>query len=130
MKVFVYGTLKPGEANYQPYCAGKVVEAVRAYTRGQLFDLPLGYPGMTPGNERVEGFLLTFAESGVLAFIDQLEGYNSQRPPNQNEYNRRVIQVYNISDEPLGEAWGYLMSRERVQQLGGVLLPSGWWSGE
>jgi gamma-glutamylcyclotransferase (GGCT)/AIG2-like uncharacterized protein YtfP len=85
---------------------------------------------MTPGNERVEGFLLTFAESGVLAFIDQLEGYNSQRPPKQNEYNRRVIQVYNISDEPLGEAWGYLMSRERVQQLGGVLLPSGWWSGE
>ncbi len=30
LRVFVYGTLKPGEANYQKYCAGKVVEAKRA----------------------------------------------------------------------------------------------------
>ncbi len=29
-KVFVYGTLKPGEANYQKYFAGKVIEAQKA----------------------------------------------------------------------------------------------------
>ncbi|TAH29142.1 MAG: gamma-glutamylcyclotransferase, partial [Oscillatoriales cyanobacterium] len=30
MKVFVYGTLKPGECNYLRYCEGKVVDALPA----------------------------------------------------------------------------------------------------
>jgi len=27
IRVFVYGTLKPGEVNYQRYCEGKVIAA-------------------------------------------------------------------------------------------------------
>ncbi|NET53980.1 MAG: gamma-glutamylcyclotransferase, partial [Merismopedia sp. SIO2A8] len=42
-KVFVYGTLKPGEVNYDQYCASKVVEEIRAIAFGELFDLPIGY---------------------------------------------------------------------------------------
>ena len=39
MKVFVYGTLKPGECNYLRYCEGKVVDACPAIARGELFAL-------------------------------------------------------------------------------------------
>lgn len=41
VKVFVYGTLKPGESNYQRYCdRSSVVESQRAIALGQLFALP------------------------------------------------------------------------------------------
>lgn len=63
--VFVYGTLKPGENNYQIYCAGKVLAEQRAITFGRLFSLPAGYPAMTPGDCPVHGFLLSFANSTV-----------------------------------------------------------------
>jgi gamma-glutamylcyclotransferase (GGCT)/AIG2-like uncharacterized protein YtfP len=32
ISVFVYGTLKPNEANYQKYCAGKVIRETKAFT--------------------------------------------------------------------------------------------------
>ena len=128
LNVFVYGTLKPGEANYQRYCAGKVVEEQSAIAFGQLYDLPLGYPAMTHGESPVQGFLLTFADPSVLTALDELEDYNPNRLPQENEYERQQIEIYNLSAQSLGRAWVYLMTPDRVQRLGGVLLRSGWWS--
>lgn len=130
VRVFVYGTLKPGEINYLPYCAGKVTEIVRAYTFGQLFALPVGYPAMTPGQGRVEGFLLTFNDAALLTQLDELEDYDPHRTPEENEYNRELIWVYSLCGEGLGQAWGYLMSEEQALRWGGILLPSGWWSAQ
>lgn len=127
--VFVYGTLKPGESNYERYCAGKVVAAQRAIARGQLFALPMGYPAMTKGHRPVHGFLLTFADPDVLTDLDELEDYNPSRRAAQNEYNRQKIEIYHQAGQPLGTAWAYLMTPEQVRCQGGVLLPSGWWSG-
>jgi gamma-glutamylcyclotransferase (GGCT)/AIG2-like uncharacterized protein YtfP len=129
LKVFVYGTLKPGEANYRRYCAGKVVEEQNAIAFGQLYDLPLGYPAMTHGESPVQGFLLTFADPNVLTALDELEDYNPNRLPQENEYERKQIEIYNLSAQSLGLAWVYLMTPEQVQRLGGVLMRSGWWSG-
>ena len=129
LKVFVYGTLKPGEANYQRYCEGKVVEEQKAIAFGQLYDLPLGYPAMTHGESPVQGFLLTFADPNVLIALDELEEYNPNRLPQENEYERQQLEIYNLSAQSLGRAWVYLMTPDRVQRLGGVLLRSGWWSG-
>ncbi|HEY9725489.1 MAG TPA: gamma-glutamylcyclotransferase [Chroococcales cyanobacterium] len=129
LKVFVYGTLKPGETNYQRYCAGKVVEEQSAIAFGQLYDLPLGYPAMTYGEIPVQGFLLTFADPSVLTALDELEDYNPNRLPQENEYERQQIEIYNLSAQSLGLAWVYLMNPDRIQRLGGVLLRSGWWSG-
>lgn len=127
-KVFVYGTLKPGESNYFPYCAGKVLEEIEAYTLGELYHLCLGYPGMTLGDSQIRGFVLTFAEEGILASLDALESYDPRRSPQENEYNRQKIPVYSSDNKPLGRVWGYVMSVEKVKQLGGVLVPSGWWT--
>jgi gamma-glutamylcyclotransferase (GGCT)/AIG2-like uncharacterized protein YtfP len=128
IRVFVYGTLKPGEVNYQRYCEGKVIAAQPAIALGQLFDLPLGYPAMIPGDNQVRGFLLTFTEPTLLTVLDELEDYNPQRIPEDNEYYRQQVTIYDLANQSLGQAWIYLMQPERVQRLGGTLISSGWWS--
>lgn len=137
LKVFVYGTLKPGERNYQRYCGDRVVEAKPAIARGRLFDLPLGYPALLPGDSPVWGVLLSFADAGVLHDLDELEDYDPQRGAELNEYCRCQIEVFHppISEggriwadcPSLGLAWAYLMAPDRVRSLKGAAIASGWW---
>lgn len=128
LKVFVYGTLKPGECNYQRYCQGKVVDHKRAIAFGKLFHLHLrGYPAMTPGDSLIQGFLLTFNDPTILNILDQLEDYEPQRTLAENEYYRQKIPIYDLSNQPLGLAWVYLMNPHRVKELAGTPIPSGWW---
>jgi gamma-glutamylcyclotransferase (GGCT)/AIG2-like uncharacterized protein YtfP len=127
MKVFVYGTLKPGECNYPHYCEGKVANAVPAIARGELFDLPMGYPAMVAGEGTVCGFLLYFADSAVLTNLDRLEDYHPDRAPAQNEYQRQEIEIFDRYRQPLGTAWAYFMLADRVRSLGGIPLPDGIW---
>lgn len=130
LKVFVYGTLKPEECNYERYCAKKVVEAKRAIALGQLFALPVGYPAMTVGDATVHGFLLAFADIGVLQNLDRLEDYYPSRPATENEYIRSQIQTYKPGGQPLDKAWAYLMTPEQVCRRQGVLLSAGLWGGK
>ncbi len=128
LKVFVYGTLKPGERNYPIYCQDKVIEAIRAYTHGQLYHLSLGYPAMIVGTQKVQGYLLTLADETVLEKLDYLEDYHPLRSPQDNHYSRQTLSIYSLTGETLGDAWGYLMTVQKIQQLGGKLIPSGWWT--
>ncbi|ALF52824.1 hypothetical protein ACX27_08070 [Nostoc piscinale CENA21] len=129
LQVFVYGTLKPGEANYQKYCAGKVVNTKRAVVLGQLFALPMGYPGMILGQNQVHGYLLSFSDPQVLQALDYLEDYQPHRSISENLYNRQRVEVYTPQGEILGWAWVYVMSLELVHQFNGTFLADGWWSG-
>ena len=128
LKIFVYGTLKPGERNYQRYCVGKVVEQQRAIANGQLFALPLGYPAMTLGDNLVYGFLLTFADQLILETLDNLEGYEPSRPQSENHYNRSLIEIYTINERSQCTAYAYLMELKQVNFLNGVFLASGNWN--
>ena len=128
LKVFAYGTLKPGEANYQLYCKDKVSSQIRVYTLGDLYALPVGYPAMIEGNNKVKGVLLTFNDPNVLKSLDRLEGYQEQRAFDLNEYYRLLVPVYRLDDEPLGKAWAYFMTPARVIQLGGIKVTSGFWT--
>lgn len=130
LKVFVYGTLKPGEYNYGRYCAGKVVAAQPASAYGRLFALPVGYPAMTAGEEIISGVLLSFTESAVLQDLDRLEDYDPHRLPAENEYNRVQIEVFDLSGQMLDSAWVYLMTPEQVERRGGVPVASGCWSAD
>jgi gamma-glutamylcyclotransferase (GGCT)/AIG2-like uncharacterized protein YtfP len=127
MKVFVYGTLKPGECNYLRYCEGKVVDACPAIARGQLFALPAGYPAMISGEGKVHGFLLCFADSAILADLDELEDYHPGRDRAQNEYQRESIAIFDLNFKPVDTAWAYFMLPDRVRSLGGIWLPHGRW---
>lgn len=128
-RVFVYGTLKPGGRYYPDYCEGRVVAQVEAIAHGTLYDLPLGYPAMTPGQGVVHGYVLTFYNQDALTALDTLEDYAPNRPALENEYVRQPIEVFRDRHHSLGWAWAYIMSIERVTALGGVYLQNGRWPG-
>ena len=128
LKVFVYGTLKPGEINYRRCCDRKVQSATLAYTKGILYSLPVGYPAMTEGENKVTGFVLTFSDSDILNTLDRLEDYQAQRAADLNEYYRRLVTVYNLDDEPIDKAWAYFMTLDKVKQYRGTIITSGCWN--
>lgn len=137
LKVFVYGTLKPGEENYSKYCAGKVVKTLPAFAMGKLFALPQGYPAMTLGDSAVYGYLLSFGDYEVLNDLDELEDYQPSRQKSKNLYNRQQIEIFHLKDDvttlhqyrdSLGLAWAYLMEASLVYQFGGI-PQDGSWSG-
>jgi gamma-glutamylcyclotransferase (GGCT)/AIG2-like uncharacterized protein YtfP len=128
LKVFVYGTLKPGESNYEAYCADHTIDIQEAIAYGELFDLPFDYPAMTTGDRPVYGYMLSFANPTVLNDLDELEGYSSDQTSEENEYIRSEIEVFSLEGKPLGVAWIYLMHPKEVTRLGGILLPHGKWT--
>lgn len=127
VNVFVYGTLKPGEVNYQRYCAAQVISAKRAIAFGKLYALPFGYPAMILGDLPVQGYVLSFPNSNILTNLDLLEDYNASKP-DASLYNRQLIITYNPDFTYLGAAWVYLMTPAQVDAYDGVLLADGWWS--
>ena len=130
LRVFVYGTLKPGEANYEYYCNNKVLDLKKAYVRGELYALPQGYPAAIQGNNFVYGYLVSFSTSEVLSHLDRLEDYHPQRPISENLYNRKQVEIYDLNNNSLGLAWVYFMSLAMVHTLKGTPQTDGWWSGK
>ncbi|MGK7927537.1 MAG: gamma-glutamylcyclotransferase [Spirulina sp.] len=98
LALFVYGTLKPGETHYDCYCAGRTKAEIPAYAWGELYDLPLGYPAMTVGRQKVWGILLKFNDPEILYSLDRLAEYEPGREMAENEYDRRAIAI----DHPSG----------------------------
>lgn len=125
--VFVYGTLKPDEANYAKYCAGKVITMQQATAFGELSVLPMGYPAMTIGDRQVHGYLLSFRDMSILVHLDELEDYQSDRTQSENLYDRQQIEIFDLAEKSLGLAWAYLMTLEQVTKFGGITLPDGLW---
>jgi len=127
LRVFVYGTLKPGQSNHRAYCGDRTIAVQTAKVRGQLFDLPMGYPGMVSGKDWVKGYLLSFTDEAVLTDLDRLEDYSSDRPSHENEYQREWVEVFDENEQLQGFAWAYFMSLEKVEQSGGMLIGDGEW---
>lgn len=130
LNVFVYGTLKPGEANFAAYCQGKIRSQIPAYTRGELYALPLGYPALTEGKNKIQGVVLTLNDVSALENFDRLEGYQPNRADDLNEYSRTMVTVYDASDRPIGQAWAYQMTQEQIKQYQGMKVDSGCWTSE
>ncbi|MEL6398283.1 MAG: gamma-glutamylcyclotransferase [Cyanobacteria bacterium J06626_4] len=126
--VFVYGTLKPGEAAYRRYCQPQVVSAQPALVQGDLFHLPQGYPALTVGDRWIKGFRLQLQDDRAIATIDEFEDYDPSRLAAENLYVRQQLPIFSPTRHPLGTAWVYQMERQRIQALGGVVVTSGDWS--
>ena len=128
-RIFVYGTLKPGERNYSVYCQGQVLSQMPAYTWGDLYALPVGYPAMTEGTNKVRGVLLSFNDPQILSSLDRLEDYKEDRAADLNEYERLWVPTYDSSDRLITYAWAYYMTTARISQHQGLKLASGIWHG-
>ncbi|WP_298616140.1 gamma-glutamylcyclotransferase [uncultured Thermosynechococcus sp.] len=130
LRLFVYGTLKPGYQPHDTLCRPWLSEHQPALVRGRLYHLPMGYPALTAEEGWVRGELLIFDDPppNVLARLDAFEGYNPQLPPHLNPYTRQEVPVYDLNYHPLGTAGAYLMRIEDVRQLKGEWLPEGVWN--
>jgi gamma-glutamylcyclotransferase (GGCT)/AIG2-like uncharacterized protein YtfP len=130
LHIFVYGTLKPGAANFDRYCGNKVLNSHQAYIDGDLYHFPgLGYPGAIHGTRQVYGFVLSFDDFAILQDLDELEDYDPQRQPAENDYTRELVTTYTLDRIPSISAWAYFMTPHQVQKFGGILLLDGWWVG-
>lgn len=121
-RIFVYGTLKPGGRNY--FLAKGVTHTEPAYLEG--YDLvhfePERYPAMIPGEGRVYGVVLTFADIGAaLPALDALEGLHLTPP----EYARATVTV-----QPSGSTvWTYVyVNQARLAAPGTSRVVGGNWT--
>jgi len=129
LKVFVYGTLKPGGRYWPEFCEGKLAaEPVAAKVPGELYGLNLGYPGLVlKGESWVRGYILEFSKEKDFLHLDYLEGYVPGRPESQNDYNRLRVPCFDLEGEALGEIWIYEMTPEKIARHGGTRIESGDW---
>jgi gamma-glutamylcyclotransferase (GGCT)/AIG2-like uncharacterized protein YtfP len=130
IKVFVYGTLKPGEDNYENFCKDKYITKQSAWVKGSLYDLPMGFPAMVESDEFVRGVLYHFKDENALLCIDQLEGYDPRYNQDRNLYERKIVDVYDNDKKPITRAWAYYMTLARALTLNGKKVENGNWSSD
>ena len=118
-RVFVYGTLIPGQKNVAVAERAGMVSATSAIVHGyRLYQLePEGYPALVCGPGVVHGSVLEL--TGSLDELDELEGVHL-RPP---LYDR-----VRCAPDGLDEAWVYRYARpERLSAPGATWIPDGRW---
>ncbi|MFI9046364.1 gamma-glutamylcyclotransferase family protein [Streptomyces sp. NPDC053427] len=128
---FVYGTLRPGEANYGWTLRGRTATEETARIAGALlYDGP-GYPYATagPADAIVHGTLIRPRDADydeVCAVLDRLEDYAPGDP--ENVYERVVTEAV-CSDGRTERAWVYLAAEPLAARLraGGTLIEGGCW---
>lgn len=100
-RLFVYGTLRQGQTA-RSIIANQITRTVPAYTTGELYLFPMGFPGFTEdsgagqGPARVVGEVLWLSD--LAATFGLLDAYEGQ------EFVRVIKQVATAS----GEIWAWL----------------------
>jgi len=109
--LFVYGTLKRGEPNFERYVSDALT-VVRAEITGRLYHLPQGYPGLVlEGDEMIQGEAMTFADlPAKLRAVDPLETCDPARPE-ASLYRRAVYTIFLLPDRRPVPAWVYVYAR-------------------
>ncbi len=111
--VFVYGTLKRGQCRASMWPA-RPIEIRAAWVAGSLFGRN-DYPAMTLGEDRVLGEWWSFQTSdmpSVLTALDQIEGTN--QADEADLYHRVIIDVFDLTDQPIGDAFSYHYASDPV----------------
>ncbi|MER7396491.1 gamma-glutamylcyclotransferase family protein [Streptomyces sp. NPDC000151] len=122
---FVYGTLRPGEANHAWALRGRTAVERPALIHGALlYDGP-GYPYAIhgPADAVVHGHVVTPAEGAydeVLAVLDRLEGYTPGPP--DNDYDRVACAAV-LPDGATVRAWVYLAADPLAGRLRATATP-------
>jgi gamma-glutamylcyclotransferase (GGCT)/AIG2-like uncharacterized protein YtfP len=114
--VFVYGTLRPGQPNWERLLAGRARRVVPGRLRGMVL-LDCGhYPAAVerPGAGNAIGEVVWIASTAwpaALAALDHLEGYD---PADPERLFDRVVREVDTADGPVA-CWVYLAGRRLAQ---------------
>ncbi|MET9417187.1 gamma-glutamylcyclotransferase family protein [Streptomyces klenkii] len=133
LPVFVYGTLRPGQAHHGRLLRGRTVAEEPARLRGAVLYEGPGYPYAVaePGGE-VRGELVRVAPgayAAVLASLDELEGC---APDGTGEMYVRVVRpVLPGGGGGAVRAWVYLAAERTARRLraSGTRVTGGSWPG-
>jgi gamma-glutamylcyclotransferase (GGCT)/AIG2-like uncharacterized protein YtfP len=134
-RVFVYGTLRPGQ-KYHYLIEKHVVKAVPAFAEGKLYHLLEGYPALllekraaqAENGMRIRGDLLEISDLGkVLPILDELEDYYGPGDP-RNLYERITLPVF-TGDGTAMSGIAYVFPSEKAEWLerNAIAIPSGDW---
>jgi gamma-glutamylcyclotransferase (GGCT)/AIG2-like uncharacterized protein YtfP len=130
---FVYGTLRPGEANHDRFLRGRTLAEEPARLDGaHLYDGP-GYPYVVEdpdGGGPVHGHLVTARPEeypALLAALDLLEEYAPADP--RNLYERVAREVIRTADGTAVQAWVYVAAPPVAARLRthGTRIDTGDW---
>jgi len=106
--IFVYGTLKCGERNFNYFLKNKVDNIILAEVRGSLYNLG-AFPGYVDDSQDIVYGELMFINKekyiDVLNGIDCLEGFYGSKN-SLNMYNRKSVSVKTKDSEC--SAWIYV----------------------
>lgn len=124
--IFVYGTLKPGESNYERLLSGRTAAEIPARLEGAALYSNGAYPYLVrapdaDAEDVAHGYLI-YAAGGypaILAELDHLEGYVEGRAG--NEYERVAVQAL-TADGPV-EAWVYVAGAAPLARIRRGELP-------
>ena len=56
--------------------------------------------------------------------------YCQERAPEENKYQRQIIDTFSSDGKYLARVWSYLMSPEKEELLNAQILPGGFWTGK
>ncbi|MEW5820517.1 MAG: gamma-glutamylcyclotransferase [Cyanobacteriota bacterium] len=129
-KIFVYGTLKPGEDNYNYHCHNRYELQFECSVKGDIYDLSLGFPALVESDNVAKGVLFYFNDQQTIDQIDILEGYDPGISAEKNLYYKKLVEVYDSNDQVIDQAYAYFMPLNRVKELKGVKVDSGCWTGK
>lgn len=127
MKIFVYGTLKPGFHNYDFYLKGRTLSEVPGFLSGyDMYSVRGSFPAIAENDNHhdlVHGVVVEIDDNDfdTLFLLDGLEGYR-QYHPKSSMYLRVPVRV--ATDDGLVEAFTYVWNRETK---GLPRIPSGVW---
>lgn len=148
--MFFYGTLKRGQSNHDRYCDG-ALRVEDATVRGEIYDLPLGYPALVVPHEsihasgtgdpsvdaerqrRLDRARVALPEgprvSGELFAFDDPESrlplidrLEGFDPADASSQYRRVLLPSETNEGSRILAWAYV-----VERTSGAYLPGGSW---
>lgn len=125
LPLFVYGTLRPGAANFASYLGPCAISSRPATVRGRLFLHDEGYPFLTAGDGTVRGEIIEVTAEcweETIARLDELEEYAPDDEAGSLYLRRRV--VAQTADGTRVSAWTYLWNRPEET---GRRLPDGDW---